>query len=483
VHNQTFVQSIRRSLSTLLDPTASIVSASPVSVSPALGLLPRTLAQQNIENYAMAMATDVVALPPAPLAAAIGPDPVELQATMLRLSRKIRLGDDEPEMMATVIQELVKLFSLTGCQLNLYNAESQTVTRQYQYFPGTDIDPDDRIVEVDFPQQVELRALSYPIQFCPWIPPEDQALTVLVYALRDSMGLLGEITLQRRQPDHFTVQDIEAIELLLDPCIHALRRLRLLQASQTQAVELKRLNQVQDNFLGTISYELRVPLSNIRMAIQMITLALTKESSATQLTLTVEVTEKVLRYLDVLQRECDRETKLIQDLLDLQQLDTDTLSLVMASVSVQDWLPYVMTPLQKRALESDVTLDCVINPDLPPLMCDQISLSRIVTELVTNACKFTPARERVLVQVEQNAAGDRAIFKVTNSGIEIPLEERSRIFDKFYRLPKLDIRQQGGTGLGLALVQKLVTRLAGSIDLESNRSGTCFTVELPIQGV
>jgi signal transduction histidine kinase len=474
VHNQTFVQTIRRSLSSLLDPTASAVSVGPALVLP-LGLT-------QDQDYGITMATDVVAIQTLPL------DhhqlsPPDIQAALLRVSRRARTSSDELGVMTTLIEELVKLFSLTGCQINLYNADSNKVTRQYQHCPGTEIDPDDRITLLDFPQQVELRALPYPIQFCPWIPPEDQALTVMVYALRDHMGLLGEVTLQRRQPDHFTATDLEAIELLLDPCLHGLRRARLLQANQAQAVELKRLNQVQDNFLGTISYELRVPLSSIKMAIQMITLALRKEESAQQLLLSAEATEKVLRYLDVLQRECDRETKLIQDLLDLQQLDTDTLSLVMASISVEEWLPYVMAPLQKRALEANLALDFVINPDLPRLMCDQISLSRIVTELVTNACKFTPAGERVLVQVEPNGTGDRLIFKVTNSGIEIPLEERSRIFDKFYRLPKLDLRQQGGTGLGLALVQKLVDRLDGSIELESNRSGTCFTVELPLQGV
>jgi signal transduction histidine kinase len=479
VHNQTFVQSIRRSISSLLDPTASLVSASPELTT----LFPLNQDLGLAQNYGIAMATDVVAIQGQPLAVSGEVAAADLQAALLRVSRKIRMSGDQPEMMAVIIRELVKLFSLTGCQINLYNADSQTVTRQYQYFPGTEIDPDDRIAEIDFPKQVELSALTYPIQFCPWIPPEDQALTVLVYALRDHLGLLGEVTLQRRQPDHFTDLDIEAIELILDPCIQALRRSRLIQATQAQAVELKRLNQVQDNFLGTISYELRVPLSSIKMAIQMITLALTKEESAEQLLLTVEATEKVLRYLDVLQRECDRETKLIQDLLDLQQLDTDTLSLVMASISVKDWLPYVMAPLQKRALEANLALDYAINPDLPRLMCDQISLSRIVTELVTNACKFTPPGERILVQVEPNGIGDRLIFKVTNSGIEIPLEERSRIFDKFYRLPKLDLRQQGGTGLGLALVQKLVARLDGTIQLESNRSGSCFTVELPLQGV
>ncbi|NJM46442.1 MAG: hypothetical protein HC860_09885 [Alkalinema sp. RU_4_3] len=260
MHNQTFVQSIRRSLSSLLDPTASVVSVSPSSQA-LVGLLPLGLTQDlgMAQDYGMAMATDAVAIQTMPLGTSPQLSASDIQSALLRVSRKARASKDELEVMTTLIQEWVKLFSLTGCQINLYNADSHTVTRQYQHCPGTEIDPDDRIALVDFPQQVELRALTYPIQFCPWVPPEDQALTVMVYALRDSLGLLGEVTLQRRQPDHFTEADLEAIELLLDPCIHFLRRARLLQANQTQAVELKRLNQVQDNFLGTISYELRVP--------------------------------------------------------------------------------------------------------------------------------------------------------------------------------------------------------------------------------
>ncbi len=480
MHNQTFVQSIRRSLSSLLDPnladTITFAPGTDVALVPiALSLSQHPKDLDNLKGRIVPMPNE---------AAAVGFAPEAFQSAMLRLSRQARLSGNEPDIVEAVIRELVKAFNLTGCQISLYNSDGSKVTRHYQYIPGTDVDPVDRVRGIDFPQQVRLYAYPEITQFCPWIPPEDQALTVLFCPLADHIGLLGEVTLSRRQPDAFAQGEMEAIELMLDPCLQALRRSRLFQATQAQAVELKRLGQVQDNFLGTISYELRVPLSSIKMAIQMITLALTKEESVTQLLLSAEATEKVLRYLDVLQRECDRETKLIQDLLDLQQLDTDTLSLVMASISVADWLPYVVAPLQKRALEAHLTLDYEIDPDLPPLMCDQISLSRIVTELLTNACKFTPQGEQVRLRVGQNETGDRLVFSISNSGVEIPLEERDRIFDKFYRLPKLDLRQQGGTGLGLALVQKLVSRLDGSIGLKSDRaSGTCFTVELPLQGV
>ncbi|MEB3292853.1 MAG: HAMP domain-containing sensor histidine kinase [Synechococcales bacterium] len=266
------------------------------------------------------------------------------------------------------------------------------------------------------------------------------------------------------------------------------------QLAQTQAIELKRLNQLQDNFLSTVSYELRIPLANIRMAIQMISLALKRDEtnfaipSEEAFILSSQLFDKVTRYLAVLQKECDRETKLIQDLLDLQQLDTDTLSLIMSVIQIDQWLPYIVNPFQKRFQEYQLTCTVDIEPDLPSLMCDQVNLSRILVELLNNAYRYTPPGEHITVAVRKVSSitnPDEILFhlQVTNSGVELPPEEIPRIFDKFYRIPKLDLRKQGGTGLGLALVQKLVTRLGGQVLVESKQGSTSFTVELPFQGV
>jgi signal transduction histidine kinase len=441
-------------------------------------------------------------------------DPSEAQAMLLRLANCMRDSFDETGIFPTVIQELIKLLNLTGCQVRLYNGDQTAVSVQYEYQIDL-LEPDRAIHRQAFPD-VAVRLLPYAAQICPYRPEEHQALTILEQPMLDSLGDLGMIVLQRRQPDWFSEAELNLVDLVASHCAIALRRGRFAQTAQTQSVELKRLNQLQDTFLGTVSYELRLPLSNIKMAIQMITLAFRKDPAALPdqpVVLPPELFEKVVKYLDVLQRECDRETKLVQDLLDLQQLDTDTLSLMMSAISLTEWLPYVVNPLQKRCQESQLELDYSIAPDLPQLMCDQISLSRIVTELLTNAAKFTPAQEKIWMTVAQVSDADRADrrrgepadrrratrlgpdrreaaadgsllqIQVCNSGVEIPAEEAGRVFDKFFRIPKLDLRKAGGTGLGLALVQKLVQRLDGTITLESSAGQTCFTVELPFQGV
>jgi signal transduction histidine kinase len=107
----------------------------------------------------------------------------------------------------------------------------------------------------------------------------------------------------------------------------------------------------------------------------------------------------------------------------------------------------------------------------------------VLAELLNNACKYTPPGERITLEVEPfpESSTNQVRLRLTNTGVTIPLEEMSRIFDKFYRVPSADPWRQGGTGLGLALVQKLIRHLEGEIEVVSDGHGTCFTVTLPVQ--
>jgi signal transduction histidine kinase len=422
------------------------------------------------------------------------PSSVDRLSSLHLIAQQLRSRLDETEMFQALLPELVKILNLTGCQVSLYNQDCTMVSARHESVPTPE------------PLQASTRRFDFPTdpvvidhgpsQFCQLEPSEQQAYTVLVWPIDDGLGSLGQLRLERRQPDYFDELTGQFVEQVVMQLAVALRRNRLDQANRAQAVELKHLGQLQEAFLGTVSYELRVPLSNIRMAIQMMTLTLKKETTPEQaIVLSNPALEKILRYLEVLERECDREAKLIQDLLDLQQLDLDTMSIVLSAIDIDAWLPYVMTPFQKRAQEYQQDLTWTIAPDLPPFMCDQITLSRIVSELVTNATKFTPAHERIdLSIISVTQAGElmpHALqIRVENTGVAIPIEEQQRIFEKFSRVAQLDIRKLGGTGLGLALVQKLVQRLGGRMWLDQTAAlptttlnttlSTAFVVELPL---
>ncbi|MBW4474923.1 MAG: hypothetical protein KME45_31770 [Stenomitos rutilans HA7619-LM2] len=259
---------------------------------------------------------------------------------------------------------------------------------------------------------------------------------------------------------------------------HAERQAQLYQASQIQVKELEKLNQLKDDFLSTVSHELRTPISNMKMAIHLLKLSPTEAQRS--------------RYLDILQAECAREAHLIDDLLDLQRLESSSKSLELTTIHLKNWLTTVIEPFRERTQACQQTLQVNLMQDIPDFISDSACLERVLAELLNNAYKYTPPGEKITVTAQVHAcdrpetnastakSGDCILLRVCNSGVEIPAHELPLIFEKFYRIPGSDPWKRGGTGLGLALVQKLVAHLGGSVQAESAPNQTWFTIKLPI---
>ncbi len=239
------------------------------------------------------------------------------------------------------------------------------------------------------------------------------------------------------------------------------------QIEQEQLVtQLEQLNLLKDDFLNTVSHELRTPLSNIMMAIQVL-----------QIT---GIGEQGQRYLEMLQAECDRELEIINDLLDLQRVEAATTSLLSPEpLLLQYWLHSIVESFRARTHERQQTLTLNLDSNIPPLISDNVSLARIFTELLNNACKYTPAGGEIVLSVCCEGSETQGvlptIFRISNSA-EIPTAALPRIFEKFYRIPEANVWQQSSTGLGLALVHKLVEQLQGTIQVESSAGWTTFTL-------
>ena len=117
---------------------------------------------------------------------------------------------------------------------------------------------------------------------------------------------------------------------------------------------------------------------------------------------------------------------------------------------------------------------------LPSIVTDISYLKRILTELLNNACKYTPPGETIAIDIRTiDASAVKFQLQVISSGVEIPATEHDRIFDKFYRIPNTDPWKHGGTGLGLALVKQMVEHLGGTIVVETTIGQTSFVVQLP----
>jgi signal transduction histidine kinase len=403
------------------------------------------------------------------------------EATLKRITDEVRDSLEEDQILQAVLQELARAIGLKCCNASLYDLEQGTSTVHYEYTHS--LSPyQGRVVNMAGSPEIYSQLIrGQAFQFCSLTPNQERGRVVMLACpMMDDQGVVGDLWLIN-QPDYrFTEQDIRLVQQVANQCAIAIRQARLYQAAQAQVKELERLNQLKDDFLSTVSHELRTPMANIKLAIQMLEMVL-KPSGL------LENASRAGQYFRILQSECRREIGLINDLLDLSRIEDGSETLSLAQVELTTWIPALIQPFLERAQSHQQRLILALDPALSPLTTDSSHLERVITELLQNACKYTPAGETISITAEESAHTEAGLtqrmiaLSVCNTGVEIPLEERSRVFEKFYRIPNGDPWQHGGTGLGLALVKKLATHLGGSLTLSCGADYTCFRLELPLK--
>ena len=401
----------------------------------------------------------------------------EFEATLKRIADLVRDTLDEDKILTTVVYEVAHAMGVSACNASIYdlNRRTATIIREYTRLPSG---YSQRLIQLDaFPEIYYVLMSRKPIQFCSLLSNDDRgSVATLACPIFDEQGVIGDIWLVNHTYYAFHEQDIRLVQQVANQCAIALRQARLFQAAHAQVNELERLNRLKDDFVSTVSHELRTPLSSIKAVSQLLESQLSQlpHVEAEQLSI---APKKVTHYLRVLKEECDREIKLINDLLYLSGIDSEGDPHHITTVTTHNWLPYVVEPFERRIQEHDCQLTIDLPNDLPQLTTNINYLERILTELLNNACKYTPTGE--WIRISADVEPQWIHLRVTNSGISIPEEEYERIFEKFYRIPNNDPWKYGGTGLGLALVRKLVNYLDATISVTSDRASTTFTVSVP----
>jgi signal transduction histidine kinase/DNA-binding response OmpR family regulator len=408
---------------------------------------------------------------------------LEFESTLKHITDLVRDSLDERTILQTVVEELSCALKLGCCNAAVYDCEQRISHVWYEYtasLPGYQ----NQMIQMNSSPEIYSQLLQGKlVQFCSLSAQSWRGQVALLASPIQDGKVIGDIWLVSDADRVWNDLEIRLVQQVTNQCAIAIRQARLYQAAQAQVQELESLNQLKDDFLSTVSHELRTPVTNMRMAIQLLELFIqrSQELSLGIPDLSANLT-KGSAYLKILRNECNREINLINDLLDLQRLEAGQQIPNLVTLRLQDWLPRVSESFIVRAQARQQTLQINVASSLPPLTIDPLYLQRILTELINNACKYSPAEATIVLSATLAEASTPTIcINVTNTGVIIPEQELERIFDKFYRVPEGDRWKQGGTGLGLCLVKQLVELFDGSICVTSEANQTCFRVELPIE--
>jgi PAS domain S-box-containing protein len=241
-------------------------------------------------------------------------------------------------------------------------------------------------------------------------------------------------------------------------------RQTLLERERTAREQAEIANRAKDDFLATVSHELRNPLNAML--------------GWTKLLLQKEQPAEIRHPLETIERNARAQARLIEDVLDVSRIISGKLRLDLGQVSVREIVDDAIEAVRSGAEAKGITLTVEVESGLE-LRADQVRLQQIVSNLVSNAVKFTQAGGRVSVEALQVASNVRIGVRDTGEGIDAALLRT--IFEPFRQADPSTARRHGGLGLGLAIVQQLVHAHGGSVRAESpgKGRGATFTVDLP----
>lgn len=232
---------------------------------------------------------------------------------------------------------------------------------------------------------------------------------------------------------------------------------------------LSELSQMKANFISNVSHELRTPLTHVKGYIElMITDSLGP------------VSEEQRHALEVSQRATARLEAMIEDLIMFSLSSKGELSIKQEAVDIRRLANLAVKSAEEKAAERDVSVHAVVEEPIPRVQADSQKIAWVLSQLLDNGIKFTPAGGRVVLNIKPEAS-NLVMVSVVDTGIGIPASQFEEIFEPFHQLDESSTRRYSGTGLGLSLVRQVVEAHGSMLDVQSTEGhGTTFRFPLLI---
>jgi PAS domain S-box-containing protein len=293
--------------------------------------------------------------------------------------------------------------------------------------------------------------------------------------MRTPERVVGAVSLAITRPGrHYTKADLQVAEKLASRAALAIEnaqlyraQTRLIESERSARQELERAGRMKDDFLSTLSHELRAPLN----AILGWTHLLGRKFSATP--------EKLAEGLAVIDRNVHLQVQMVDDLLDMSRIVSGKLRIDVQELDPREVILDAITSIQPAADARNIRIQSVLDPLTGPIRGDRNRLQQVVWNLLSNAIKFTPKGGRVQVFLERIES--HIEITVSDTGQGIAPEFLYRVFDRFTQADASITRRHGGLGLGLAIVKHLTELHGGSVRVKSpgEGMGATFIIELP----
>ncbi len=231
--------------------------------------------------------------------------------------------------------------------------------------------------------------------------------------------------------------------------------------------QFKELDKMKSDFMAAVSHEFRTPLTSINMGVDIL-----------RQQLIGPLTKAQEELLNASKQDCERLTKLVRELLQLSKLESGKIELRTDQVSIQKIIESTLQPLRLPFQQKGVTLLCTMSDELPLLIGDEQQFSWIISNLVSNALRYTDTGGAVEVQAISQT--EHVLVCVKDTGRGIAPEHIGKIFDKFVQVKQSSDTTPGSVGLGLAIAKEIVEMYGGKIWVESKLGkGSTFYVQLP----
>jgi len=272
--------------------------------------------------------------------------------------------------------------------------------------------------------------------------------------------VIGAIGLDRIDGQPFSQESFAFVTRLADHAAIAIENAQLYEA-------VNRANQAKSEFVSIMTHELRIPMTAI-------------QGYADMINMVGELTDQQKNYLTIIRTNIERMMTLINDLSDISRIENGQLALdVQDGIRLQDVLGTILPALKPEIEAREHTLVIELSDDLPPVRVDPKRLGQVLTNLISNAYKYTTNGGRITIRTRRD--GDFVVCEVEDTGVGMTPEELNKLFTKFWRAEDSYVREQPGSGLGLAIARNLVELQGGQMSVTSQKGiGTTFSVRMPV---